>query len=65
MWTSPPAHLNPELSSPYHHLHTLPVASAACSGTEGLTKMLFLCYGWNPETKKYVWKEKKKQKAQG
>lgn len=64
----PPTHLNQDLFlAPYHHLHTLPEASAACSGTEGLTKMLFLYYGWNRETKTNTFekeKKKKKQKAQ-
>lgn len=59
-----PAHFNPALRAPYRHLHTLPEASAACSGTEGLTKMLFLCYGWNPETKTRNMFEKKREKAQ-
>lgn len=56
------AHWNQDLPSPYHHLHTLPEASAACWGTEGLTRMLSLCYGWNQDTitRNTFEKEKKK-----
>lgn len=37
------------LSISYHHLHILLEASAVCSGTVDLAKMLFLCYGWKPK----------------
>lgn len=33
----------------YHHLHILLEASAVCSGTVDLAKMLFLCYGCKPK----------------